>query len=252
MTVLAVEDEPHGLDELCYLLRGNDLVGTVFPALDAGEALSVVKRSLEDAGHPRIDAVFTGINMPVLDGIEMVTVIQAALVPTPAVVFVTGHAEAATKAFDLGASDYVLKPYSPNRIRRAVEKAAISVYLVTTPDDRSDQLVRVGRDGRYYNILRSSVTYLDLAGATPKIYSREAMFDTNFPASVLVDRWEDDPLLRINGTTLVNPHMVDGLVIVEGTHVIRFDTGDGPVEHIVEQKYVAAIRENLVKSARAR
>jgi CheY-like chemotaxis protein len=127
LVVLAVDDEPHGLDELVHCLRHSPHVTMVFPATDAAEALRLLStddprlRDRRDRGLPIVDAVFSDIEMPGLSGMEMSRVF-AALRPSPAMVFVTAHDDEAVNAFDLEAVDYVLKPYMQDRIDRAVAR----------------------------------------------------------------------------------------------------------------------------------
>lgn len=127
LVVLAVDDEPNGLGELVHCLRHNPHVMVVFPAIDASEALRLLStddprmRDRRDRGLPIVDAVFADIEMPGLSGMEMSRVF-AALQPSPALVFVTAHADEAVNAYELGALDYVLKPYMQDRLDRAVAR----------------------------------------------------------------------------------------------------------------------------------
>lgn len=127
LVVLAVDDEPNGLDELVHCLQHNPHVTRVFPAIDASEALRLLStddprmRDRRDRGLPIVDAVFADIEMPGLSGMEMSRMF-AALRPSPALVFVTAHADEAVNAFELGAVDYVLKPYMQDRLDRAVAR----------------------------------------------------------------------------------------------------------------------------------
>jgi DNA-binding LytR/AlgR family response regulator len=62
--------------------------------------------------------------MPGTDGVEAARAIarsRAAALP-PAIVFTTGFPDYATRAFDIGAVDYVLKPLSSSRVRQAMER----------------------------------------------------------------------------------------------------------------------------------
>ena len=65
------------------------------------------------------DIVFLDIQMPKLTGLELVELIE----DMPLIIFTTAYDEYAIKAFELNAIDYLLKPYSPERLSKAVEKA---------------------------------------------------------------------------------------------------------------------------------
>jgi two-component system response regulator AlgR len=69
------------------------------------------------------DLVLLDITMPGADGMSVAARLARWDNP-PAVVFVTAHDQFAVEAFDLEAVDYVLKPVSPERLARAIERVA--------------------------------------------------------------------------------------------------------------------------------
>jgi two-component system, LytTR family, response regulator len=70
-------------------------------------------------GELRPDLVFLDVQMPKLNGLEVLELIGNDI----AVVFTTAHDQYATKAFDAAAVDYLLKPFDQIRFRTAVERA---------------------------------------------------------------------------------------------------------------------------------
>ena len=71
--------------------------------------------------HP--DLIFMDISMPEMDGLSVARRLSKHET-RPAVIFVTAHDDFAVEAFDLEAVDYVLKPVTPERLERAVNRAA--------------------------------------------------------------------------------------------------------------------------------
>jgi two-component system LytT family response regulator len=68
----------------------------------------------------RPDLVFLDIQMPDISGLEVAAQLQAETAPL--LVFVTAHDDHAVEAFDLGAVDYLLKPYDRSRFLRALTR----------------------------------------------------------------------------------------------------------------------------------
>jgi two-component system LytT family response regulator len=64
------------------------------------------------------DLVFLDVQMPKLDGLEVLELID----PGVAVIFVTAHDQHAMRAFEANAVDYLLKPFSLDRFRKALER----------------------------------------------------------------------------------------------------------------------------------
>jgi two-component system LytT family response regulator len=73
---------------------------------------------------PSSDVVLLDISMPELSGLELVAHLEQHQRQLPSVVFVTAHAEHAVAAFEKHAVDYVLKPFSSDRVNRAIEFAS--------------------------------------------------------------------------------------------------------------------------------
>src|ERR1043166_3269327 len=67
------------------------------------------------------DLVFLDVQMPKLDGFEVLELID----PDVAVIFVTAYDQYAMRAFDAHAVDYLLKPFAPDRFKKALERARL-------------------------------------------------------------------------------------------------------------------------------
>src|SRR5690348_17116851 len=109
LRALVVDDEAPTLAELTFLLRQDHRVGELHSASSGTAAL----RALEE--HP-VDVVFCDISMPGLDGLDLARVL-ARFADRPQVVFVTAYEEHAVDAFELQATDYVMKPIRAERLR---------------------------------------------------------------------------------------------------------------------------------------
>jgi DNA-binding LytR/AlgR family response regulator len=113
LRTLIVDDEPFARSILVEELAEMDAVSIVGEAENGPVAL----RQIEEL-HP--DLVLLDIQMPVIDGFEVVRRLQG---PLPAIVFVTAFSEHALRAFEIGAVDYLLKPINAERLRQGVERA---------------------------------------------------------------------------------------------------------------------------------
>lgn len=133
MRVLIVDDEPIALRGMRRLLGAEPDVEIVGEA-GSGKAAVAAIADLQP------DLVLLDIQMPVMDGLEVVATVGPANMP--AVVFVTAYDKYAVDAFDLNAADYVLKPVDPERLSRAIARAR--QRLVTGDHgDLEERLMRV-------------------------------------------------------------------------------------------------------------
>ncbi len=114
--VLVVDDEKPSRDELKFLLSALGTVEIVGEAEDGIEALSLITQ-LEP------ELLFLDIQMPEMSGIELARRIRE-IKNKPYVIFTTAYDGFAIKAFEVGALDYLLKPYEGERLVRSIERYA--------------------------------------------------------------------------------------------------------------------------------
>ncbi|MCC6742419.1 MAG: LytTR family transcriptional regulator DNA-binding domain-containing protein [Acidobacteria bacterium] len=110
---LIVDDERRARAYLAKLVAGHADVEIVGEARDG-------RRALEAIRDLRPDLVFLDVQMPEMNGLE----VAKALPPDdpPIVVFTTAYDQFALAAFDLSATDYLLKPYDGDRLSRALDR----------------------------------------------------------------------------------------------------------------------------------
>ena len=106
-----VEDEPQARRTLRAYLDGVDWIEI---AGEAGDGAAAVR--LVDELEP--DLLFLDVRLPELSGLEVVERIRH----PSALVFTTAHDRFAVAAFELGALDYLLKPFGRERLARCVER----------------------------------------------------------------------------------------------------------------------------------
>lgn len=115
MRVLIVDDEPAARAKLRRLLAAEVDVAELLEAVDAPSALALVQA---EARPP--DLALLDIEMPGGSGIQLAAALREAGVR--AVIFSTAHAEHALRAFELAALDYLLKPYTAERLAAALAR----------------------------------------------------------------------------------------------------------------------------------
>ncbi|KKC27798.1 LytR/AlgR family response regulator transcription factor [Sphingomonas sp. SRS2] len=111
---LVVDDEPLAIERLQILCAREPMIDLVGTASDGEAALRLL-----DALEPEM--ILLDIAMPGLDGIGVARAIEK-LDKRPAIIFCTAFDQYAVAAFDLAATDYLLKPVAQDRLSRAVAR----------------------------------------------------------------------------------------------------------------------------------
>lgn len=111
LSVVVVDDEPPARDLLRQYLEGRPDVRVLGLCADGFEAVKAVEELAPDV-------LLLDIQMPKLDGFEVLELLES----PPQVVFTTAYDEYALKAFEVEAADYLLKPFSEERLEQALER----------------------------------------------------------------------------------------------------------------------------------
>lgn len=117
MRVLIVDDEPLARTALENILRANPDVERFDSARDAIEAKEYLAKNI-------YEVMLLDISMPEISGLELLDHLQRQERPFPSVVFVTAYAQHAVSAFEKHAVDYILKPFSSQRVNQALQFAS--------------------------------------------------------------------------------------------------------------------------------
>ncbi len=135
LSAVIVDDEQLARDELAYLLRDLD-VDIVAQGKNGVEAVNLVKEF-----SPEL--LFLDVQMPGLNGFDVIKKLLDRKVPLPQIVFATAFDQYAVKAFEVNAVDYLLKPFDRKRVSQAVDKARQKLESAGSPTDQIGTIVKM-------------------------------------------------------------------------------------------------------------
>ena len=202
MRVMIVDDEELARAVLReYLATHADLV-IVGECANGFEAVKAI-------GELRPDLVLLDIQMPKLNGFEVVELAGAA----PRYIFVTAYDQYALKAFDIHALDYLLKPFSQQRFDQAIAHArahpgqsgAVEA-LLAGPELRSRPLQRITiRDGAQVHVVATSaIDYIEAQDDYVCIRADGKAYLKNQPMAELERQLDGAVFVRIHRSYILN------------------------------------------------
>lgn len=242
LSVLAVDDVPPALAELCRLLADNPDVSEVASAGDALSALRMIQN-----GH--YDVVFLDISMPGLDGLELAGLL-ARLNEPPVIVFVTAYEQHAVAAFGIGAVDYLLKPVRAERLAEALARVNRMFPAVDPAPEAPDAMAAlpVESDGRTRYVRRTEVHYVEAHGDYVRLHAVSGVHVVRMPISRLEEYWAPAGFVRVHRSYLVALAAVRELRSDSmGGLLAHTDLGDVPVS----RRHARDLREKLLAAAKS-
>jgi two-component system LytT family response regulator len=121
LTAIIVDDESLAREGLMLRLNGDARFDVVAQCQSAHHALEAIEQF-------QPDIAFVDIEMPGLSGLELAEQLSKNTTPVPKVVFVTAFREFALNAFEFQAFDYLLKPFSDDRLASCLSKLVDSFF----------------------------------------------------------------------------------------------------------------------------
>ena len=201
ISCLIAEDEPLARARLQALVREVPWLRCVGVAEDGPRA-----REALDTHRP--DLLFLDVEMPGLSGLA---VLKAAR-HRPVVVFTTAYDQYAVRAFDLAATDYLLKPFGRARFQTAVERARTALARRDTGE--ADPLTRLFvRDrGRLLALSTSTIDRLEAEDDYVHVYAGGRRYFVRMPLSELERRLDPRLFARVHRRHVVSVERIVALV----------------------------------------
>jgi two-component system LytT family response regulator len=220
MTALIVDDEPLARVCLRRLLECQGL-RVLGEAGDAAQALQL-------AQELRPDLLLLDVVMSGFTGLQLASALLNLGNP-PLLIFVTAHLDYAASAFEQYAVDYLVKPVSAERLRRALGRAQVRLDMkAASREVRDPALARPAtppplrwlplRSGYSVHLIRvEEVIYVRTCDRRLFVHTKDEEFRTYYTLKQLQELLPRDQFLRIHESCLVNLEKVEELLFL-GNH----------------------------------
>ena len=248
LKILIADDEMPARAELKYILSLIEETELVGEAADAGQVIAAA-----DELSP--DVIFLDINMRGMDGLEAAKILRR-VVPQAVIVFATAYDEYALQAFDIGAVDYVLKPFEEGRIRRTIERIQRyqpedELALPAGPVNGGSGLdmqvhkLPVEKNGKIMMLAYDEILYAYASLGIVKIVTEQEEIEYHGSLLELAERVKGTHLLRVHKSYIANMDKVKEVIPwFKGTYWLKM-LDDGKQEIPVSKSRIKAIKTIL-------
>lgn len=188
------------------------------------------------------DLLFLDINMPLMTGIEVLE----KLTNPPYVIFTTAYDAFAIKAFEFGAVDYLLKPFTQERFNNAVDKA---LSVIRNKDSNFNSLTKLGlsfKEGdNHYLIGYNDIIYISSQGRHSFIHTRTKVFETVQSLKDINQKLPDDLFIRIHKQYIVNLNYISHVQYLIGGQYAAFLKDAEKTTLTIGRMYAPALKGKL-------
>lgn len=207
LKVLIVDDEVPARDELRHLLHSIPEIQIVGEAGSATEAIA-------SATQLQPDVIFLDISMGGVSGLEAAAILRKIAAHTM-IIFATAYDEYAVKAFEVGAVDYILKPFVQERINQTIvrlkryqqEEWKEAVTRIDSMLDTAKIQVRklpVEKDGKIRMVSYDDIIYAYCQSGRVTIVTATGQASYNGNLGELEGRLANTNMLRVHKSYLAN------------------------------------------------
>ena len=232
MRALIVDDEALARAALSRLLKQDGGITIVGECVDGESAVRSIRKM-------RPDVVFLDVQMPEMDGFQVIESIGVE--EMPATIFVTAFDRYAMRAFDASAVDYLLKPFLPDRLSRALSRARdrwqnrqdkdAAKRLFALLDNRypSDYIRRlaVASSGRIVFVAVEEIDWIGAEDNYARLHVGRRTYEVRETLQSLMEKLDPSEFIRIHRSTIVNARRIREVQPwFQGSHIIVLQSGE--------------------------
>ncbi len=202
MNILVMDDERLALSRIERLLNELGYVSTCVNTLEA----------FKKATHVRtFDVYILDIHMPYISGIDLAKNILHDQ-PNAFIIFQTAHENYALKAYEIGAIDYLLKPFSKENLQRSLDRA------LSYQKERRLSFITKNK-GESYLIAQDDIIYVEADLSEVIIRTKEHFSYMDKQISQMETLLDSTLFFRIHRSFLINIHAIKQMTTIEQSKI---------------------------------
>ena len=218
-------------EQLAALLRESDEIQLIGEFTSGSEAINAI-----NAQKP--DLVFLEIEMPEIDGFEIIEHLEKETFPF--IVFTSSIGDYAAEAFEVDALDYIQKPFGKDRLNKSINRIKKRILNGLSEEHRehigdviqnsksSKNLDRfiIKQHGEYYLIRSNDIIWIESDGNYSRIMTTDKKFMVRYTLTGFKEQLDAEKFYRISRSQIVNIDFVVKIKdYVYGNYIIELESG---------------------------
>lgn len=228
MRALIIDDEELARRRVLNLLED-------IPAIEVIAECSNGKTAIKKINEEKPDLIFLDINMKDMNGFEVLQKVE--INPKPVVIFVTAYDSYATRAFDVEAFDFLLKPFKDQRFFKTIDRVLktskkeadslfekrfselFALYSGAAEKPKAVSKIPVKQGNKTVLIEPRNIYYIIASGYYAEIYTTSGKYVLRDSLSNLEEQLSENMFFRIHRSTIVNLEQVKEIVHSEYSEI---------------------------------
>jgi two-component system LytT family response regulator len=252
ISALIVDDERLSRKRIRRLLSGEQDIDVLGECENGQQAVAAIQQR-------RPDLIFLDIQMPLMNGFEVLHAIESERVPL--VVFVTAYDDYAVKAFEVHAFDYLLKPFDRIRFSETVQRARTQLQQLQGGDlsqrllslleslsgrRRGADRIAIKNGGHVVFVKTQSVDWVEAADNYVCLHCGAETHTLRETMNALETRLDPNRFLRIHRSAIVNVDRIKELQPwFRGDYLVLLQDG---TQLTLSRSYRERLKNTLLKS----
>ncbi|MCU0325324.1 MAG: LytTR family DNA-binding domain-containing protein [Spirosomaceae bacterium] len=230
--VIIIDDEASGRTLIKQYLADYPTLIVVGEANNGVDAIKVINEF-------KPDIVFMDIQMPGLTGFDVLKHLEE----IPQIIFSTAYDQYALQAFEVHAIDYLLKPYTCERFRAAIQKLRTNQSQNLTPIQplaesiinplQYPEKILIQQNQKLITINVKEIIWIEAEGDYSKVITNRGSFLSNYGISILENKLNAQNFIRVHRSSIINLEFVKEIqkqissydVIMQNGDVVRVSRG---------------------------
>ncbi|MEM6767046.1 MAG: LytTR family DNA-binding domain-containing protein [Bacteroidota bacterium] len=242
--VIIIDDEAPARELIKEYLNGNDEWVIMGECNNGVDGLKLIREF-------KPDLVFLDIQMPGMTGFQVLDRLEE----VPQIIFSTAYDQYALEAFEVNATDYLLKPYTRQRFKKALEKVQINQdsYMEQlrklaeslqpeTPKSFTPKLfVQTGNKLKAINT--KDIIWLEADKDYTWLVTAEKRYLSSYGLGQLEEKLDPDTFLRVHRSSVININFIQEIEKHPSSYDLLMKNGDSVR---VSRSYIEAIRKRIL------
>lgn len=205
------------------------------PSLSLGASCKSALEALALLNHQAFDILFCDIKMPGLNGLDFLNILDK----KPAIVLTSAYPEFALEGYDIGVTDYLLKPIRFERFMKAVGRAMGKLPVAEAPEAQrqvAKPFLFFKTDGEFVKVLLDDIGYIEAYGNYVRVHTSGKPLLVKGTLSAIEEVLDKKRFARIHKSYIV---ALAGVTRTDG-HVVSLGAVELPVGSYYKKAFLEA------------